>query len=396
MLYKRAMVKHLGVMHGRSVSNARSIQGSIHRPVKRKPTKQGGRTAKKHKHVGRGSRTKTLTKSKSEQERSGAHSDLLGTDIKINHGRIVKKTIGKWIYQQTHSSIITSASGLQYFTQQYKIASPSQLLVSTGAGYSGEQNFKSLQSLNPYGFTTGNNQTLTSQVIPKTDCFIIKSVNVSIEISNMGPDSCYFDLYVVRAKKNCEINMDTAWQNGMLDQYNVVGATAIVNPGAGNSAATFGGAKPDIVGTKPGDSKLFRDYFQIDAVKHINMSGGATHNVNVDIIMNKLVKVEETQELLNRSVVYQGGLTTGIMYVFRGQVGIDTTSTTANERATYLANKLASVSTVKYHCCAVPGQASRVNSQFLASGVPSGATTANQQMENVVDVAQNLGAMFVP
>lgn len=327
--------------------------------------------------------TGTKTK-KRDDKSSGPHSDLMGHDIKINHGRKYKSSVGKWIYSQNYSKIITTTAGQQYVNQWFKVLSPKELIINSGAGYADDESYAALADLNPYQNTAGSQQT--NVVLPKTDSFIVKSVNIKTEITNMSPVSCYMDVYIVRAKKNNSINMDTAWSTGLLDAFNVTTPSGISFPAAGSGNAAFGGFTEKVVGSKPGDSKKFRDLFKIDTVKHLNMSGGSTHNLNIDVIVNKVIKREEIQQYVNEGMLYIGNLTFGIMVVCRGQVGLDTTNAgTTGKLATYMANELATVSSVKYHCCAIKGQASRLDSLYTSVRVPSGANDANTSILSVVD-----------
>lgn len=310
---------------------------------------------------------------------SGVSSETIrvkATPLKLRKGI---KTIGRWNYQQTHNGIIIGTAGTQTVTDICLVNGTSQIITSSGPGYGFFQNATALQQLNPYLSTSSS--VVVGVATPFNDRFVILRNQVKLEITNFSGVGALVDVYLMKCKKSDASSCSSIWATSLIQDG--LGQVAAVRPVAGSNTGTAGYASDvNFVGLVPSQSKTFKGFHQIQAVKHIDLSGNSTELVNFDIEINKVVNTGIIREEDGTLLRLHGGLTYSVMIVQRGQLVEDKTVGTL---VTYGSTKIGYIATVKSQMCALAGNASRLDDQRVISNVPAGATTANQSYTNEVD-----------
>nr|WAE43013.1 MAG: capsid protein [Cressdnaviricota sp.] len=339
-------------------------------------------------------KNKTVKKFQDSLTMDAGHSGITINTIKINDNPKGLKLLkgqssgGTWRYQQTHKYILTSQTGTQQILDACVVNSGDQCITSSGILYNQSQNAVALQQLNPYLTVTGS-LILGAVSTPLNDRFVIKNNSINIEFTNFSPVGALIDVYVLKAKKLGKNWAYTTWTNGLLtdklSQVNMVPS----GPGSATNG-TIGGLIPSIVGVKPNAASDFKDFFKICAVKTLTISPASTEQLNIDILINKVVKTSTVrEELLSNNIMRS--TTYEVMFVSRGALVLDNT-TGGSQTPTYGPIKVGCVITAHTQCGAVKGgNANRINLNMGYDNIPVGAVNANISLLNEVDVSVTPG-----
>lgn len=322
---------------------------------------------------------------------NSGHSGIGGTTIKINESghklKLLKKQskMGLWKYQQTHKYILSSVSGTQSIFDICTVNSVSQILTSSSTTYAFNQNCIALEQLNPYLLNTGSTY-LPNNFLPLNDRFIINNNSINMEFTNFSPIGAIIDVYILKAKK---LNKDSAvntWSYGLTDD--ALGQTNAGLPAAGTGTfGSVGSPTPFMVGVKPTDASLFKSYWKIASVKHFTLSPASTEQLNIDIGIDRVVKMVDVREEASSAMLYRPSTTYQIMVVSRGALVLDNTTATL-QTPTFGQTKVGLIVTAHTHCSAVKGgNSNRLSVNTAYSSIPSNATATNQSLLNEVDVA---------
>lgn len=307
---------------------------------------------------------------------SGAITD---STIRINQGRKAKASIGTWKYNINYASALTSPAGGQYAGHVLAIGSAAQMVTSTGSSYNYYQSYTALQQLNPYLTNTGST-LLASNVNPATDEFVVKRATCNFELTNLGPVSAEVDFYVLTTKKNINSDATQVWTAGYTG--NAYSTSAIVPPAPGTATATAGYPTINIVGSKPRDSKLFREMYKIESCQHISLANSASHTFKIDILMNKHVKADEMNKYISQNTLYVPNFTVHIMVVSRGVIVQDVTNSLAHH-VTYGSTYLGYIADVCYYAHAVRNASGRLDVNYAADQIPYNTTVDKEEVNEV-------------
>nr|WAE42660.1 MAG: capsid protein [Cressdnaviricota sp.] len=376
-------------------SNMKRKSSVPHTPRKRhnarkvnttKPTPLQVRLRKADKHRPRSSKKKQAL----VRYNQAGHSTLNAAYVKVfrSKGKLrVKKHRGSgiWRHFQTHNNIVTGAAGNQTSFDMLFVNTVPQNITSTGSGYGIFQAFNAYRNLNPNLTNTGSS-LLGATVTPAEDKYLLLDHNIDIEITNLSAVAIEFDFFICQCKQNTVISAYTAWSTGYGNMS--FGTPQVVPPVAGSTTGTSGYNALNIVGARPKESKLFRDFWKIKTVRHFGLAGNGTQKFNINIVQNQLVKNEDMIQLNANGTVYHKG-SFDILCVARGQVVEDTTVGTL---ATFGSIKFGWIGTVKTALTGVPNLANRLNSNNAAVNYPTAASTANQRILNEVDAPGTVAA----
>lgn len=335
-----------------------------------------------------GSSTATATKVKEKNAPADSHSGVGLDTIRVGNwkpAKLLKRqfTKGAWKYQQDYRAMLNGQSGAQTCTNIVYPMSLSKLLVSTGSSYGIIDNDVALEQLNPYLNTVGS--TYLPQTLPLNDRFIVKNCTLELEMTSLSAVGCYLDVYVVQCKKACKQDPLYMWNQGLGIQSE--GQSVFVNPPIGVGPFAPGYPTKDIPHAKPGESKLFSQYYRILKVRSFQFTGNSSMRFNIDIGINKVIKMETVRQYVTDGITHQPG-SFAIFTVQRGSVVEDTTpSGPYNGLPTYGTTKIGYVLQERYNMCGVMGNTGRLNVSTVVDTLPNGQTLANQSLLNEVDVS---------
>lgn len=320
------------------------------------------------------------------------HGSMINESMKISRVIGVPKMRdmdkGRWDYIQNYQYILHSTAGVQAYNNLASINTIQQHLLSTGVGYTHAQNYVALQQLNPYNKITGSTVIPASGGIstPPTDIYYLLSAQVTVELTNLSNIGVYMDLDVWRATKLGQYDVGTLWVNGLIDEAN--GVVNAVKPGPGTLLGTAGGAATfDIVGEKPHQRKVVKDFWKHVGSKEIYMTGDSTYKVEIHIDMKKKIKIEDLLQYTAAGApnVYFPS-TFQVTTIQRGAIVVDNT-TIATPLATYGSTEVGCITTVKYVMAPVKGNAGRIREQYGVDRISAGAPLGNQKTVDQTDFA---------
>nr|WAE42995.1 MAG: capsid protein [Cressdnaviricota sp.] len=290
-------------------------------------------------------------------------------------------------YQQTHKYILTSPVGLQSINQVCTVNSSSQIITSTGTGYSFYQNDIALEQLNPNLYNSGS-AVYTAGQVPLNEKFIIRNNSINIELTNFSPVGAILDVYILKTKKSTGFDPLTLWNSAVNDDA-LPTSIDMQFATPGGSTSSPGRLIPSCVGVTPSMSRGFTDYLKIEAVKHVELIGASTQTLNIDIYMDKVVKTEVFRMVPQN--IWMPNLTYSILIVQRGSIVSDNT-VSVSPVATYGQTRVGCIVTSKTVCSSIKGGASStINTQTGYSNISIGVSAANQGLLNEVDAVTNAG-----
>lgn len=341
---------------------------------------------------------KTTTKAKKVQKTEdmvnldAGHSGIGKDTIKINENKGGLKLFksqsagATWRYQQTHRQLITGVAGVQTVADICTVNGISQCLTSNGSTFTFYQNCVALKQLNPYLVITGSSYA-GGGVQPLNDRFVIKNNSLNMEITNFTNVGAIVDIYICKCKKLSKDSPGGIWNIGA--NYEGIGQPAMTNSAPGNAALGAPGyLTQNVVGVKPNSVSMFRDYWKTVAVKNITLAPASTEILNVDILINKVIKNVDLSEQNATGLFFQP-CSYSVMLVARGALVLDTT-TAGFQIPTYGPVKVGVVITSHTQCAGVKGgNANRIATNTGVTTVPIGAVTANTIVINEVDTQVN-------
>jgi len=335
---------------------------------------------------------KTVVKKEQKLNLDAGHSGVGKDTIKINENGPLKllksqSSGGIWRYEQTHRALITSISGNQTITDLCSVNTTNQCYLSTGNSYGFWQNAVALENLNPYLLPTGG--PYLTNAYPLNDRFVVKNNEINIELTNFSSVGAIIDIYILKPKKANKDFPTSIWRNGLaMEGVGQLAATGL-GPGSGGASAQVGYQREYMVGVKPNASSQFRSYFKTCAVKNITLAPASTEILNIDILVNKVVKEVDLMEENNTNIIYRPQTSYSIMLVVRGCLVIDNT-TSGSPTPTYGPVKIGVITLARTQCGAVKGgNANRLAVNTIIDNIPSNATNANLTLLNEVDNVVN-------
>lgn len=365
----------LAGLSGRS-QKARRHKAKVYRKLKPRRPSKGGRRKRKRK--------------RSKMDTAKVH----GEDARL-HGRIrlhkkPRLEPGQVVYTQSYEGIYNGAAGSQSVSTLFSVGSIEQWLTSTGPTYTSAQSAVAFFSLNPNEYTTGS-PAYTGGVIQKDERLCLKYVSAEVELTNAEAIPVEVDLYWCVAKKNTIDNALSSWNDGLNYQRNSYSVYGTGGPGI-QGAGTTGYPQAQIVGEKPYDSKLFRDFWKI--VRHDNciIAGNGNERINVGIDYNWVGKRDAINNAFNDGLVNVVN-TMQCLMVCRGQVVADTT--TGSNVPTFAYSSVLSICTVKHVLRPCKGGLHNTRVDTVNLSYATGATKANQKFISAIDTVVALAAANV-
>lgn len=290
---------------------------------------------------------------------------------------------GVFRYQQTHSGIVTGAAGLQAVNDICLIGTVNQSITSTGVGYNIGANQQSIMSLNPYDKISGSS-LFTAGATVSDSRFMLNENDVSIEFTNTSNVTAICDLYIIKYKKNSANLPSNTWGQGYISDA-ITPQVLSVAPTPGLAVAgVLGYPSYGFVGTRPGQSPQFREFFKVIKDEHFELTPGSTFVSTTRYMQDIVQKQDELANMLGQSIYFKKGQTLGFMLVQRGQIVIDTTLV---HTPTYGSTTIAYIVTSKTVASCVADNAKRINVAENISAVPANTLFANQNFINVIDAS---------
>lgn len=326
-----------------------------------------------------------------------SHSGLGRATIKVGSrvkAKLLKrqKTVGRWKYTQTDAYNLVGFPGGQTATSLVSPLTVAKLLTSTGAAYNADQNRVALEQLNPYLANTGS-AYLATVISPLTDRFIVIDYTLEVELTNFSGVGCYMDLYLCQAKKASNVNAIAQWSQGLLN--NSGGQVVQTFPVAGSTASNVGSENIFMPGARPTEAKLFKDFWNVRAVKSLEFTGNSTERVHFDVGVNKVIKMQDVRAYGTSGMVFMPGVTWNLFAVARGALVVDNT-VPLTQLITYGSTRVGCVVVEKYNMCGVMGNSSRIDITTATTNIPSGQTLSNQVFLNEVDAGSTVATGTVP
>lgn len=327
------------------------------------------------------------------------HSGISTETIRVKAGPLKlpgkQKMLGLWKLDYTFSGILGAGAGTQQCTTIAVLNNNSMLFVSTGGTYSSNGTIQApyaLEQLNPYLTNTGS-ALIPSVATPLNDRFVLKRNTLKLEMTNFSAVAADIDVYLLSPKVVLD---QTKHPDTLLTQaYDSFGVATAVAPAPGVVTNTPGGFLKTIPYVNPMENSSFRTNYKICTVKKIMLEGNSTQFVNFDINVNKVIKKEKWSQLATYALV--PGVTYVIMTINRGQLVLDkTNSLTTGTVCTTGSTEIGYACFIHSRACAVSGNADRLNTSFMASGIPANTTVANQSLVNEVDVPTTVATATVP
>lgn len=315
-----------------------------------------------------------------------SHSGLVTNTVKVGSFKKAKllkgqKTVGRWRYQQDNKMFLLGTAGGQTVTVVASANTIAKVLTSSGAGYDATQGYTALYRMNPYEGNTGS-ANLPSLISQLQDRFIMLSVCFELEFTSLGAVGTYCDVYVCRAKKANSVGPIQCWQQGYVDAgFTVAGFSA---PGPGSSTGVLGVQSPFMAHTKPNDVRLFRDFWKIEKVVPLAFTGNGSERLNIDVGINKVIKVQDYQRYLSSGNNYAPGSYV-VFAVTRGGIVVDNTNTGVGEVPTYGTTRLGLIVQEKTTMCGVMGNSGRLDSNLGYSNVSISVPQSAELFVNEVD-----------
>lgn len=311
------------------------------------------------------------------------------TEVKSNKNLVILnkkqpkgKTAGKWKFTQLSQTITKSEAGLQQVSGVFRVCSKNAgLVTSVDPGGTPFATITNLAELNPYKRITGSNLH-TAASSPATDKFMIKTIDVELEVVNGENTPCVFDLYFVTPKSNTDKSFKDCF-NDALTKEGPAGQIVVAYPGPGLtvpalSVKTGGFSKFDFAGQEPFKFKTVRDNFRLLKKRTVHMSVGVNEIIKTKILYNKVIDVESLRELAD--IEDYRNTTINCWVIQRGTVGFDVT-VAESHKCTYSPSTLGFVQSITYNMCGVYANAGRVDVNYVGACIPT--NTADAFMKHI-------------
>jgi len=335
----------------------------------------------RRKAKGRTSGTKGNRKKRSAGDASDQHSGVSTETVVINLGRKIKKpAIGRWKFQQNHSLMITAQAGDQAVFTLFQNCTRSQFLTSS-ANPNTSQIKSALFDLNAERKNSGSG-IIPSTANPATDRMAVFNIRTTLMFTNMETVVANIDLYFFVTKKTQTDDPAGFWTKCYTSEAMGVATRTRPAPGVYGGSTAGGGAISDLY-AKPTDLAEFRGMFKLHRVHHIKLGAGATEELNIYQIINKIYKYADLTTL---NLELQRGATISCMAVAYGQAVHDLSVLAASNVVTTSSVKVACVMNHTFNCGVTQAVgASRHDDYLVNNQVPLGAIVPNQQFVDIQD-----------
>lgn len=267
-----------------------------------------------------------------------------------------------WNYRINYHGILTSGIGAQSFNDMFLINTVAQMFTSSGNGYNVGQSYTALNLLNPYQKMTGS--TLWATPIFSNDQFVIKYVNVYLDITNFGDSAVNLDIHLFKAATSHNDLPTTVVNNGLLVQGNNVAALGVPTLSAVDTQGSLAMTMP---GVAPQEYKQLSKSWKTVGLKSVNLAAGASENLCFKILLNKKVEQQSLAEI----AAYYNTSTMCFSAVQRGSLAKDT----VNIDASYANTEIGWIANVQYVMTAVKDNANRINTSYGASQITNNTIT---------------------
>lgn len=302
------------------------------------------------------------------------------TEVSTNKNTIVLnkkqpkgKTAGKWKFVQISQCITRSVVGVQGVTKVFEVASKlAGLGTGTDPNTSGAPwiSLINLADMNPYRKITGS-ALHTAGATPALDKYMIKTIDVELEILNAENTACVFDLYYVTRRQTGAVSFDVSWAQALANDAPAgQSATAYAAPGAvvPSSGQSGGYSKVDFAGENPFASRLMRKNWRLLKKTTVNMAVGVNEIIKTRILYNKVIDMQSL--LLIDDANNIGNTTIECWVIQRGVTCIDATTAPA-PRVTYGHSTIGFVQRIQYNMCAVYSNAARIDVTYVGANIPT-------------------------
>lgn len=304
------------------------------------------------------------------------------TEVKFNKNTVVLnrkqpkgRTAGKWKFVQITQRITRSVSGVQGVNKILEVCSKTAgLWDGTDPNVTGSSTISliNLADMNPYRKITGS-ALHSAGAMPSLDKYMIKSIDIELEVVNAENTPCVFDLYFVTRKQTSAIQFDQSWAQALADEAPAgQGVTSYPGPGqvVPTSGKSGGYSKIDFPGDNPFSSKVMRQNWRLLKKRSVNMAVGVNEIIRTRIAYNKIINMASL--LLIDDANHIANTTIEVWCVQRGVTVFDHTVTPA-PKVTYNLSTLGFVQRVQYNMCAVYSNAGRINVTYVGSNIPANA-----------------------
>lgn len=322
-----------------------------------------------------------------KQKPASGHSVISSNFSKIFRSKAklkIKRTMGIWRHMQTHIALVTTTAGNQAVADLLFVNTVPQNITSTGTSYGIFQAATAYEQLNPNLTNTGSGY-LGSSVTPPEDRWVVLDHNINIEWTNFSPVAAHVDVYVMKCLKPTNQSAYTLWSTGYAAM--AFGTPQVTLPPAGTTVGTVGYDAVNVVGARPTDTRLFKDFWKIVQCKSFDLAGNESFNDVIHIVQNQVKKREDLTQLSANGSVYHSG-SFEVFYIVRGQVVLDTT-VALSPKPTFGSIKIGYVAQVKTNLQGVKDAVNRLNTNNVVVNYPNAASLANQSLINEVDAQVN-------
>lgn len=353
--------------------------------LRRKRSRSGGGVRKKV-ATASGARTKkgrsyTRTKSKTRPRftQDDEHSGLGSTGARIVlHKPLKIKGLGRWKFSQNYAGYISGNAGNQAVTVVMGSCMRNQFLTDT-ATPNALNIRRNLFDLNAERAITGSG-IIPAQASPATDRIAVYHVRSNMMFTNLENVATTLVLYVLTPKRDTQNYADAAWADALGSESLTVASRTRVGGGL-YGGTTAGGAFTTDLYQKPSDLRTFKDQYRILKTLRIKMSGASTEEVNLSIVVNKLVKRDNLNEISTDSLK---GLSVEVLAVAYSQPVHDTGAANAMTTGSV---RIGFVGTTTYTCgLTAAAAAARLDVMLTNQQIADAVALPAQQVMNVDDI----------
>lgn len=333
--------------------------------------------------------TRKSKKKKSKYKLGGddIHSGIGGTVIKLKLNKAPKgeiKASGQLRLISDTQNTVSANGGLQATGAIWGLGTISQWLTTTGTSFSGLTSHTKWLDFDPNIFLTGSN-IYTPAATTNSQALLLKTANLTMKFANFETVAQEVCVYVCRAKQHNANSPITDWidslTNEALGVANFTQVTADV--AATLVSSTLGKGDEKLSYSKPRGLN-FRRAWKVISEFSFELAGGATYNLDYNILANIVGSKEHLAELSAHSTVYPKGC----LYCFitvNGQVVLDTTTTTAaNRMCTFAATSVGVITKMALQFKAYQGK-DRVNAELDVTHMVKDSALSKQAMVDIAD-----------
>jgi len=331
------------------------------------------------------SNTKTKTKKLKTPDANDGHSAISShRKLIIINTKTPKHDKGRWQYNITYQGILNGGAGQQGVNHFNGIALNNQISISSGPTYNIFQTANALQQMNPYLVNTGS--TLLSSRVPRTDKFILKSVEYDLEFTNLTSGSATVEVYFITPKHPMNDDPMQSWNACNAEAG--AGLSTQTFPIPGSTSAASGAQQFNNPHTDPFENKPFRRLWKLLSKTVFQMGPAAVETFKTNIIYNKVINMDVIDKELIDGLFAHPNLGIYVLCIQRGQPVVEKVLT--SNLMTYASTQIGFISRIRYDMYPISGNAGRVDVQVSHSNVPQGADKASQFMVDNEDVVNSL------